>query len=84
MSSPPGAIGVATLRPPLKAVETDVPGSEVAMFTTRFGKCWRRSRECTFLETSTQLFSRDPCTACVQRRMLPRADGVAETPPESQ
>ena len=84
MSSPSGAFGVATLRPPPRAVENGVPGSEVAIFTTRFGKYWHRPRSCTYLATTTQVFSRDACPACVQRAVRPRADGVAETPPGSQ
>ena len=84
MSSTAGAIGVATMRPQLRPAVGDVPSPEAAIFTTRYGKYWRRSRECTFLETSSQVLARDPCIACMRRPAQPRADGVAETPPGSQ
>ena len=84
MSSTAGAIGVATMRPQPRSAVNDVPSPEAAMFTTRYGKYWHRTRECTFLETSSQVLVREPCIACMRRPVQPRAEGVAETPPGSQ
>ena len=38
VSSSAGANGVATLRPPPRPAVSDLPSSEPAMFTTRYGK----------------------------------------------
>ena len=84
MSSSTGANGVATLRPSPRPAVSDLPYSEPAIFTTRYGKYWHRTRECTFLETSSQVLIREPCIACIRRTVQPRVEGVAETPPGSQ
>ena len=83
MSSTTGAIGVATMRPQLRPAVSDFPSSEAAIFTTRYGTYWHRTRECTFLETSSQVLVREPCIACMRRPVQPRAEGVTETPPEA-
>jgi hypothetical protein len=81
VSSTAGANGVATMRPPPRPAVSDFPSSEAAIFTTRYGKYWHRTRDCTYLEVSTQVLVRQPCVACVRRSVV---DGVAETPPEGQ
>jgi hypothetical protein len=81
VSSPARAHGVATLRPLPRLAVSDLPSSEPAIFTTRYGKYWHRTRECDCLELSTQVLARQPCVNCVRRTV---GDGVAETPPGSQ
>ena len=78
VSSPARAHGMATLRPPQRLAVSDLPSSEPAIFTTRYGKYWHRTRDRAFLEVSTQVLVRQPCVACVRRSAV---DGVAETPP---
>jgi hypothetical protein len=83
-SSPAKAHGMATLRPAPRTAVSDLPSSEPAIFTTRYGKLWHRTRDCNLLELSSQVLVREPCNACLRRSPLSRVDGVAETPPRSQ
>ena len=83
MSASHRASTLVTLRQKIEDMPSADPGREHAIVTTRFGKYWHRSRECEFLESSTQMLARDPCPACVQRVGSKRAPRVAETPPGS-
>jgi hypothetical protein len=75
---------MATLRPPQRLAVSDLPSSESAIYTTRYGKLWHRTRDCELLELSSQILVREPCDACRRRTMQPVVARVAETPPGGQ
>ena len=84
VSSPTKVHSMATLRPVLQTAVSDLPNSESAIYTTRFGKLWHLTPDCELLGLSSQTLVRDPCAACLRRTMQPRVERVAETPPGSQ
>jgi len=84
VSSPTNVQSMATLRPVPRTAVNDLPRSESAIYTTRYGTLWHQAQDCRLLELSSQLLVREPCDACRRRTMQPVVARVAETPPEGQ
>ena len=76
VSSPAKVHSMATLRPVPRTAVSDLHSSESAIYTTRYGKLWHRTRDCNLLELSSQILVREPCTACL-RRTMPRGTRYA-------
>jgi hypothetical protein len=84
VSSPTNVQSMATLRPMPRTAVNDLPRSESAIYTTRYGTLWHQAQDCRLLELSSLILVREPCDACRRRTMQPVVARVAETPPGGQ